>query len=200
MSRCFRQRHRFPQTRGRQLCSDCQCEPLPLRGHKLTPYEGGVRVPLIVDWPGITEPNSENENYVIIDDLFPTILEMAGVQKYEQVGGIIDGKSFVPFLKDDSKQKQNRPIFWHYPNTYDQPPYSSVRMGDWKLIYQHVTQELELYNIANDISEQNNLAKNEKQKLAEMAKVLSGFLRETEAQMPVIKKKNIPVPYPDEVI
>ena len=68
------------------------------------------------------------------------------------------------------------------------------------MIYQHVCQTLELYKLSNDISEENNLAKNEKQKLAEMAKVLSEFLRETEAQMPVIKKKNKAVPYPDEVI
>lgn len=173
---------------------------LPLRGHKLTPYEGGVRVPLLVHWPGVTKANSLSTNYVIIDDLFPTILEMAGIDKYEQIGGIIDGKSFVPFLKDNSFIEQSRPIFWHYPNTYDQPPYSSVRMGDWKLIYQHVDEELELYNLNNDISEKNNLAKKEKEKLIEMAKVLGNFLRESKAQMPSVKQKNRLVSYPDEVI
>lgn len=173
---------------------------LPLRGHKLTPYEGGVRVPLIVDWPGVTNKKAVSENYVIIDDLFPTILEMAGVKEYEQVGGIIDGKSFVPYLKGKSEKKQNRPIFWHYPNTYGEPPYSSVRMGDWKLIYQHATQKQELFNIKNDISEKNNLAEKEKQKLGEMVKVLSDFLRESKAQMPTFKKINKTVSYPDEII
>lgn len=173
---------------------------LPLRGHKLTPYEGGIRVPLIVDWPGVTQPNSVSNNYVIIEDLFPTLLEMAGVKDYEQVGGIIDGESFVPFLKGKTDKKQNRPIFWHYPNTYDQPPYSSVRQGDWKLIYQHVTGELELYNIKNDISEKIDLSKKEPQKLRELATVLADFLRESAAQLPSKKTTNKAIPYPDELV
>lgn len=170
---------------------------LPLRGHKLTPYEGGIRVPLIVDWPGETEPKSVNENYVIIEDLFPTILEMAGITDYDQVGGIIDGKSFVKYLKGKKDEKQDRPIFWHYPNTYDQPPYSSVRVGDWKLIYQHAAQKLELYNLKSDIGETTNLAKKEKSKRNELAGVLSGFLKESGAQLPFEKKTNKTIPYPD---
>ncbi|NQU54515.1 MAG: sulfatase [Bacteroidetes bacterium] len=173
---------------------------LPLRGHKLTPYEGGVRVPLIVDWPGVTNPNSISENYVIIEDLFPTLLEMAGVEKYHQVGGVIDGKSFVPFLKGESDPNQNRPIFWHYPNTYDQPPYSSVRQGDWKLIYQHVTRKLELYNIKNDISEKSDLVDKEPLKLSELANVLTDFLLECEAQLPKDKVSNKIIVYPNEII
>ena len=72
---------------------------LPLRGHKLLPYEGGIRVPLIVRWPGVTKPGTECSSYIIIEDIFPTFLEMAGVTEFSQVGGIIDGKSFLPFLK-----------------------------------------------------------------------------------------------------
>ena len=173
---------------------------LPLRGHKLSPYEGGIRVPLIVDWPGETSPNSVNDNYVIIEDLFPTILEMAGISEYDQVGNIIDGKSFVQYLKGKKDISQSRPVFWHYPNTYDQRPYSTVRIGDWKLIYQHVTQELELYNLKNDIGETTNLASKESSKLNELAKVLSDFLRESGAQLPIEKKTNKTIPYPDEVL
>ena len=95
---------------------------LPLRGHKLTPYEGGIRVPMIVHWPGVCDTKSENSNYLIIEDIFPSFLEMAGIKEYEQIGGIIDGKSFVPLLKGENPKTEQRPIFWHYPNTYDQPP------------------------------------------------------------------------------
>jgi arylsulfatase A-like enzyme len=172
---------------------------VPLRGHKLTPYEGGVRVPMIAYWPGVTKANSTCTNYVIIEDFFPTILELAGVQDYTQVGGIIDGISFLPYLRGKVDKTQSRPLFWHYPNTYDQPPYSSVRVGDWKLIYQQVTGELELYNIKTDISEKNNLAIAEPEKLSEMTRVLSDFLRESNAQLPISKKTNKTIPYPDEL-
>ncbi len=172
---------------------------LPLRGHKLTPYEGGIRVPMIVHWPDICDTRSENSSYLIIEDIFPTFLEMAGVDEYKQIGGIIDGRSIVPFLKGEGQQEQQRPIFWHYPNTYDQPPYSTVRKGDWKLIYQHVGSKLELYNIRNDISEKTNLAEKKPDKLKELAKVLSNFLKETGALMPSDNSTGTPIPYPDEI-
>ncbi len=173
---------------------------LPLRGHKITPYEGGVRVPLIVAWPGVTQPKSTCNNYVIIEDIFPTFLEMAGVEKYSQVGGVIDGISFTPFLRGEADQPQNRPIFWHSPNTYDQPPYSSVRQGNWKLIYHHIDRRLELFNIKDDISESNNLAGKQPARVEGMAKILSDFLRESDAQMPVDKSTGEDVEYPDFLV
>lgn len=172
----------------------------PLRGHKLTPYEGGVRVPLIVKWPGVTKPDSVCEDqYVIIEDIFPTFLEIAGVEHYEQVGGKVDGVSFVPRLRGDRGYPANRPIYWHFPNTYDQPPYSSVRRGDWKLIYHHATRKLELFNLKQDLSERNDLSRREPVKTRELAGILSGFLRETKASMTQDKVTNRPVEYPDEV-
>jgi len=173
---------------------------LPLRGHKLTPYEGGVRVPMIAYWPDVTKAHSTCTNYVIIEDFFPTILQLAGVSDYKQVGGIIDGKSFVPYLKGKTNKIQTRPIFWHYPNTYDQPPYSSVRVGEWKLIYQHVSAKLELYNLKTDISEKIDLAGKKPEKLLEMAQVLSVFLRESDAQLPMNKNTGRLIPYPDEIL
>ena len=172
----------------------------PLRGHKLTPYEGGVRVPMIVKWPGMTRPGFvRNDCYVIIEDIFPTFLEIAGVTRYEQIGGKIDGVSFVPLLKGDADYHQNRPVYWHFPNTYDQPPYSSVRVGDWKLIYHHVTRKLELFNLKQDLSESNDLSRREQGKTRELAETLSDFLRETKAGMTVDIATNKPVEYPDEV-
>jgi len=175
---------------------------LPLRGHKLLPYEGGVRVPLLVKWPGITKPGSTSKNYIIIEDIFPTFLEMAGVEKYDQKGGVIDGESFVPFLKGKTTDKQDRPIFWHYPNTYGGAlyfPYSAMRQGDWKLVYKHVGRELELYNLKEDLSEKNDLAQKEPEKLSKLVNVLSNFLRESKAQMPTDNGTGNPVAYPDGI-
>ena len=172
----------------------------PLRGHKLTPYEGGIRVPLIVKWPGVVEEGSVcNEDYVIIEDIFPTFLELAGVETYEQIGGTIDGVSFVPLLRQEKGYPKERPIFWHFPNTYDQPPFSSVRQGDWKLIYQHVTRELELYNLKDDLGERENRAEETYRKTLELAQVLSDFLRDTQAKMTIDRTTDSPVAYPDEI-
>jgi arylsulfatase A-like enzyme len=169
---------------------------LPLRGHKITPYEGGTRVPMIAKWPGVTKPAATCGDYLIIEDVFPTFLEIAGVTGYEQVGGKIDGVSFAPFLRGEPTPNPERPIFWHFPNTYDQPPYSSVRKGNWKLIYQHVTRKLELYDLAQDIGEQKNLAADQPEKLRDLATVLSDFLRETKAPMSIDRETGKPIAYP----
>ena len=173
---------------------------LPLRGHKLTPYEGGTRVPMMVKWPGVTPPGSVCNDYVIIEDIFPSFLEMAGVEDYRQVGGKIEGVSFVPLLKQqDGHSRGSRAIFWHFPHTYDQPPYSSVRRGDWKLIYHHADARLELFNLKADISEQDDLSIKEPEKLREMAGILSDFLRETGARLPIDKATGRKVAYPIEL-
>lgn len=105
----------------------------PLRGHKLMVYEGGVRVPMIVKWPGVTEPDSEEHQYVIIEDIFPTFLEVVGIPEDRYSSPSVDGISFVPLLKSNQMTEwEERAIFWHYPHTYDQRPYSSVRKGIWE--------------------------------------------------------------------
>lgn len=171
----------------------------PLRGHKLLPYEGGIRVPLIVYWPDHTAKGSENSQYVMVEDLFPTILHMAGVNYSNKVSQVVDGKSFVPYLDDPELRDETRPLFWHFPHTYDQFPYSTVRKGDWKLIYRHLDQSLELYNIRTDLSESHNLAGEEVKIKEELAALLSDYLKEVKAGMPLLTKTNKPVPYPDEV-
>ncbi len=171
----------------------------PLRGHKLTPYEGGIRVPLMVYWPGVTEPGTTTGQYVIIEDLFPTILEIAASEHANRITQVVDGISFVPHLKGMENSKSERAIFWHFPHTYDQFPYSTVRKGDWKLIYRHLDSSLELYNLHQDISEENNLAKDEPQFKEELAAILSDYLREVDAGMPCSNETQTPVPFPDEI-
>ena len=171
----------------------------PLRGHKLQPYEGGIRVPLVVYWPGQVEAGSVNSQYVMIEDLFPTILDMAATKYENSLSQVVDGKSFVPYLENIELRDEKRPLFWHFPHTYDQFPYSAVRKGDWKLIYRHLDQSLELYNLRTDLSENHNLAEEEPKKTEELTALLSDHLREVNAGMPVLNKNQNPVPYPDDL-
>ena len=169
---------------------------LPLRGCKITPYEGGSRVPMIVKWPGVTKPDSVCEDYMVVEDLFPTFLEMAGVKDYDQIGGKIDGISFVPLLKGKKGYQKNRSLFWHFPHKYVEEPFSSIRKGDWKLIYFHANQNFELYNLKDDIGEKNNLVDKHKDIAKSLANELRLFLIDTNADMPIIKATQKPVPLP----
>ncbi|EAZ80486.1 sulfatase [Algoriphagus machipongonensis] len=171
----------------------------PLRGWKLSPYEGGIRVPLIVKWPGVTKPGSVVEKQVIIEDIYPTFLDMSG-NLPRSVSRKIDGISFVPLLQGKSEIESDRTFLWHYPNTYYNPPYSVIRKGDWKLIYHHVDQSLELFNLKTDLSEKENLSLSNPEKTKEMAIIMSKLLKETNAQMPIIKATDKPVPMPSEII
>ena len=173
---------------------------LPLKGHKGLAYEAGARVPFIVRWPGVSKANSRSSEYFIIEDLFPTFLEMGGVKNYDQIGGVIDGKSIVPLIKGENDRLKNREIYWHFPHIMHEPyiPYSSVRKCDWKLIYFHMDRTLELYNLKDDIGETNNLVEINSNKTKELSLVLSDFLRETKAVMSIDKRTNKLVEYPDE--
>jgi len=176
-----------------------QCpQNLPLRGHKISAYEGGARVPMIVHWPGATKPATRTDSQILIEDIFPTFLGMAGVQVPNDPS--IDGHSFIPVLKNPASAKPRPPIIWHYPNLYDQPPYSSIRHGDWKLIYWHATRKLELFNLKSDIGESTNLADKNPEQLRTLATALSDHLRKTNAVMPIDKATNKPVPLPDTAL
>lgn len=170
---------------------------LPLRGHKITAYEGGARVPMIVYWPGVTPEGKRTDSQVVIEDIFPTFLEMAGVAL--PIDQEIDGVSFLPVLSVPQTGRPPRPLFWHYPNYYDQPAFSSVIDGDWKLIYWHDDPRFELYNLKIDLSETNNLARDEPDRVQRLAKLLAEHLRNSHAVMPVVKATGEPVPLPDEI-
>ncbi|MEQ6118204.1 sulfatase [Reichenbachiella sp. MALMAid0571] len=167
---------------------------LPLRGHKISPYEGGTRVPMMVKWPGITKPETVNNQYVIIEDIFPSFLEMAGLK--EEAGKSIDGISFLPLLAKKGQYPIDRPLYWHFPNTYDQPPYSSVRKGDWKLIYHHTDRKIEVFNLKEDLGEQTDLSETNAAKTKELANLLTEHLIATKAQMPTDKISGKLVEYP----
>lgn len=177
---------------------------LPLNSGKGSAYEGGIREPMIVRWPGKVEANSRNNEYLIIEDFFPSILELAGVKKYNTVQ-TIDGKSFVPMLKQTGTTAAGRDLFWHYPNNWGVSgpgigETSTIRNGDWKLIYFYEDQHFELYNITEDIGEKRNLADDQTVKRNELAVKLGTYLRKVDAQRPSFKVNGKPVPWPDEVI
>jgi arylsulfatase A-like enzyme len=172
---------------------------LPLRGHKITPYEGGIRDPMIVKWPGVTAAGTVCDDPLIIEDFFPSILEMAGVKKYRQLAGPIDGQSFVPMLRRKHTDTGKRQFIWHFPHNYDQEPYSVIRRGDWKLIYWYKTGKRELYNIRKDISETSDLAMVQPGITNDLAARLGKYLREVQAGRPSYKESGKACRWPDGI-
>ena len=176
----------------------------PLKSGKGSICEGGIREPMLVKWPGVTRAKTQCESYLIIEDFYPTILEMAGAQQLKGECQAIDGKSFVQLLKEPCTGDNKRPLYWHYPNNWGPSgpgigAYSAIRKGDWKLIYYYAKLKLELFNIVNDISENNNLINSERAVKDELAKELSNYLRRVDAQMPILNATGQKAPFPDEL-
>jgi arylsulfatase A-like enzyme len=174
----------------------------PLRSGKGSAYEGGIREPMIVSWPGVTRPGSLCHMPVIIEDFFPTLLEMAGVRDPDVVQ-VVDGQSFVSLLRGGGRSRfpSDRPLFWHYPNNWGPSgpgigASSTIRQGDWKLIYYHADWRFELFNLAHDIGEQNDLTAREPAKVKRLARLLTEHLRSVDAQMPIDTRTNKPVTWP----
>ena len=164
----------------------------PLRLGKASAYEGGVRVPLIVRWPGVTKPGSTNGTPVISMDLFPTLLEATGLKSPPVTSPTgasgRDGVSLLPLLRGSSTLPA-RELFWHYPHHQHYQlggamPYGAIRSGDFKLVEHFNDMEVELYNIREDISEQRDLAASQPQKVTELRICLHAWRKEVGAQMP----------------
>jgi arylsulfatase A-like enzyme len=158
---------------------------LPLRSGKGDAYEGGVREPMIVCWPGVVEQGSVCNEPVISTDFYPTILEMAGLPLRPRQH--CDGVSLMPLLKKTGRLHREA-IYWHYPHYHPcgATPYSAVRRGHWKLIEFFEDGRLELYNLKNDISEKNNLAGKMLRRTAELHRMLKAWRKETNTQLPTL--------------
>lgn len=155
----------------------------PLRAGKGHLFEGGIREPLIVSWPGVTKPGSTCDVPVSSIDYLPTILEMAGGEPPKS--GQIDGKSITGLLRGQNKPVHEA-IFWHYPHYSPQggTPACAVRKGDWKLIEFFEDGRLELFNLRQDIGERKNLVRKEPKIVAELHALLQNWRKDVGAVLP----------------
>jgi arylsulfatase A-like enzyme len=155
----------------------------PLRAGKGYLYDGGIREPLIVRWPGVIKSGSTSDVPVISVDFFPTFVELAGVKPDDKKP--IDGVSLVPILKQTGNLKP-RELYWHFPHYTNQGgrPSAAIRQDDWKLIENYEDGKLELYNLKEDLSEKNDLAMKIPDKVKELQQKLAAWRKSVNAQMP----------------
>ena len=153
----------------------------PFRSGKGTLYEGGLRVPLIIRWPGRTRAGSECAAQVTSQDFFPTLADALGqtdVPKH-------DGVSLLPLLNNPQAALNREALFWHYPHYYPRmTPASAIRTGDWKLIHYYEDNRIELFNLKTDPAETKNLAAAQPAKTKALRKKLDAWRKETDAKAP----------------
>ena len=168
-------------------------ENLPLRRGKGSAYEGGVRVPAIVKWPGVTKPGSVCDEPIMTMDLYPTLVDVSGVAGDAQHNAEMDGVSFKPLLVD-SKASLKRDLFWHFPHYHagGDSPYTAVRSGAWRLIEFHEDGALELYDLSVDIGETKNLAQSNADVTGRLHRAMQQWREDVGAQMPTPNPKHDP--------
>ncbi len=160
----------------------------PLRSGKGSAYEGGIRVPLIVRWPGVTPAGAVCDTPVTSMDFYPTILEMLG-DKAPAPGKVLDGISLGPVLRDPASSLGREDFQWHYPHYYfNTTPVSAFRHGDWKLIEYYEDGRKELYNIKDDLSETTDLAAAKPEIVKDLEERLQAWRTEVNARLP---EKNV---------
>ena len=154
----------------------------PLRSGKGYPYEGGIRVPFIVHWPGVVQPQTLSHEPVISVDILPTILQATQVATGSQA---IDGVSLMEHVRSGGTTALNRDaLYWHFPHYRHSPgPYSIIRSGDWKLIH-YYEGIYELYNLREDLAEAKNLAQALPEKVQELDAKLTRHLKAVGAKLP----------------
>ncbi|MBI1387635.1 MAG: sulfatase-like hydrolase/transferase [bacterium] len=160
---------------------------LPLRDGKGSAYEGGVREPMIVRWPGKVRPGSVCDTPAISADFFPTILDALNIPIPEEAKPSIDGVSLLPLLRE-SGTIEREALFWHYPHYHPggATPYSAIRRGDWRLIEFFEDGHLELYNLHDDIGESYDLASQQPAIRDELHRMLIDWRKKVDAQMPTL--------------
>jgi arylsulfatase A len=156
---------------------------LPLRGGKGWLYEGGIRVPLIVKWPGKDHPGAVCDIPVISTDLYPSVLEMAGVPGLPEQH--TDGVSFSPLLQG-ATDLEREALYWHFPHYSNhgmQSPGGAIRCGDYKLIEYFENNTVQLFNLAKDPGEQHDLAREEPESAARLTAMLHRWRESVSARM-----------------
>ncbi len=160
----------------------------PLRSGKGSLYEGGTRDPFIVRWPGKVAAGSTCDEPTIHVDVYPTLLEIAGAKKPQQE---LDGESMVKLFTNAKGKLERQAIYQHFPgylgagkNQWRTTPVGTIEVGDWKLMEFFEDGRLELYNLKDDIGEQNNLAKSMPEKTQELHKMMIAWRGRVGAKMP----------------
>ena len=175
----------------------------PLRGSKWNLYEGGIRVPFMVRWPGVTKPGTATDVPVVATDLLQTYCDVTGVKVAGE--SELDGQSIRAVIENPkSKKLDGRALYWHFPYYHwrgdyfkipakigindgyisQTKPQSAIRQGDYKLIYFYEDGNVELYNLEKDLSEQNDLGQTMPEKAAELKAKLLGYLEKVDARLP----------------
>lgn len=181
----------------------------PFRGSKWNLYEGGIRVPLIVRWPGVVKEGSSTDVAVVQTDFMPTFREIAGLQGKPETE--LDGQSILPVLRGEPSGKFNsRSIVWHFPYSHPEgeayknarsdigvedeyisktTPQSAIRKGRYKLIYFYNDSRFELYDLLEDPAEQSDISKQRPWDAQKMKKLLFDKLYDVDARFPRKKLK-----------
>jgi len=170
----------FYSDNGAHPTSSCH----PYRGHKGQIYDGGIREPLILRWPGVTKPNTRCDVPVTSPDFYPTLLEIAGAPPRPRQH--VDGVSLVPLLRG-GRSLEREAIYWHFPHfrrSAPEMPAGAVRAGDWKLIEYYTTGQVELYNLREDIGETDNRAASQPRLTRELKTRLEKWRASVGAVMP----------------
>lgn len=166
-----------------ELDKEFSSSNLPLRGAKGWMYEGGIRVPLIVKWPGKGQKGTLCDVPVTSPDFLPSILEIAGIALTPEQR--TDGVSFVPLLKGETKIDRDA-IYWHFPHYSNhgmQSPGGAIRCGDYKLLEYYENNTVQLFNLKEDIGEMNDLSKSNPDKVSELRDKLHAWRNKISAKM-----------------
>jgi len=155
--------------------------PGPLRGMKLHMYEGGIRVPGIVRWPGKAKPGSVSSEPVNGTDVLPTLCDIAGAEVPKDRP--IDGTSILPIFRSE-KLKRSVPLYWRYDRAISKPFTVAMRRGHWKIIADTALTKFELYNLKEDPTEKNDLSQAQPRRLARMKEALKTLHTQIDAEGP----------------
>lgn len=158
----------------------------PLRDGKGYVSEGGIRVPLLIHWPGLTKAGRVSDALLLSTDYFPTFAELLAGRGRAASGAPVDGVSFLPTLTTGKSPKREA-LYWHYPHYSNQGgrPAAAIRQGDYKLIEHYEDGKLELFNLRNDLGETRNLAAADPKRTAAMQQKLHGWQKGVNAAMPL---------------
>lgn len=157
----------------------------PLRSEKGSLYEGGVRVPAIARWPGTIPAAKETAAIGSTIDFYPTFVELAQATRPPADRQVLDGVSLLSVLRDATADLHRDTLYWHLPHYHHSTPASAMRQGDWKLIeFFEDGGRLELYNLAEDLGEQHDLAARFPDRAKAMQAALKAWRKEVQAQMP----------------